>query len=119
MTGMHSPFSYQPRMPLNGLFNSLRLDADIVLSGLCAAVLQEPLDKGNVAAVVLVDLRGVPLAIAVGADALIPKGLFLFRNEVFVTLEKVVDRLCDVICKLSTDTMQSIIGRKWIIELFN
>ena len=42
-----------------------------------------------------------------------------FRNEVFTTLEKVVDRLCDTICNISTDTIRSISGRKWIIELFN
>ena len=42
-----------------------------------------------------------------------------FRNEVFTTLEKVVDRLCDVICKLSADTIRSITRRDWIIELFN
>ena len=42
-----------------------------------------------------------------------------FRNEVFTTLEKVVDRLCDTICNLSTDIIQSITCRKWIIEPFN
>jgi len=41
-----------------------------------------------------------------------------FRNEVFTTLEKVVDRLSDTICSLSTDVFHSITGRKWIIELF-
>lgn len=42
-----------------------------------------------------------------------------FRNEVFATLEKVVDRLCDTICSLSNQTISSITGRQWIIELFN
>lgn len=42
-----------------------------------------------------------------------------FRNEVFATLEKVVDRLCDSICSLSNQTISSITGRQWIIELFN
>ena len=42
-----------------------------------------------------------------------------FRNEIFATLEKVVDRLCDVINDLSADVIRSVTGRNWIIELFN
>ena len=42
-----------------------------------------------------------------------------FRNKVFATLEKVVDRLCDTICSLSKQVISSITGREWIIELFN
>ena len=42
-----------------------------------------------------------------------------FRNEVFTTLEKVVNRLCDTICSLTTDTIFSITRRKWIIKTFN
>ena len=42
-----------------------------------------------------------------------------FRNEVFATLEKVVDRLCDTICTLTSDTIKSITGRSWIINCFN
>ena len=57
-------------MILNRLFNSLWLDADVTLCGGSTAVLQEPLDKGNVIAVRLVDLRCVPLAKTVGADSL-------------------------------------------------
>jgi len=38
-----------------------------------------------------------------------------FRNEVFQTLEKVIDRLCDTICSLSTQTIKSITHRDWII----
>ena len=34
-----------------------------------------------------------------------------FRNEVFATLEKVVDRLCDTICSLTPNTIFSITGR--------
>ena len=34
-------------------------------------MLQEPLDEGDVKAVILVNLRGVPFAEAVGADALV------------------------------------------------
>ena len=42
-----------------------------------------------------------------------------FRNEVFATLEKVVDRLCDIICTLTSDTIKSITRRSWIINCFN
>ena len=64
-------FSYQLRMSFNRLLDPLRFDADVALRDGCAAVLQQTLDKGNVEAVVLVNLRGVPLAEAVSADALI------------------------------------------------
>jgi len=42
-----------------------------------------------------------------------------FRNEIFQTLEKVIDRLCDTICSLSNDTVKSITGRNWIVRCFN
>ncbi len=42
-----------------------------------------------------------------------------FKNEVFSTLEKVVDRLCDVICSLSPTVIHSITGRDWIIKCFS
>lgn len=41
-----------------------------------------------------------------------------FKNEVFQTLEKVVDRLCEAICSLSTSTVKSITARDWILECF-
>ena len=41
-----------------------------------------------------------------------------FRNEIFFSLEKVVDRLCDTICRLSPDLIRSITGRDWIIATF-
>ena len=41
-----------------------------------------------------------------------------FKNEIFQTLEKVVDRLCSVINSLSLDTIKSITGRDWIIRCF-
>ena len=49
------------------------------------------------------------------------KGLRItgFRNEVFATLEKVVDQHCDTICTLTSDTIKSITGRSWIINCFN
>ena len=42
-----------------------------------------------------------------------------FRNEVFQTLEHVIDRLCNTICSSSHSVVQSITGRDWIIECFN
>ena len=42
-----------------------------------------------------------------------------FRNEVFATLDKVVDRLCSVISSLSYDTIRSITCRSWILSCFN
>ena len=40
-----------------------------------------------------------------------------FRNEIFISLEKVIDRLCFTICSLSNSTIMSITGRNWIISL--
>ena len=42
-----------------------------------------------------------------------------FRNQVFATLDKVVDRLCETICSLTTDTIHCITARDWIIKCFN
>ena len=47
-------------------------------------------------------------------DELREKG---FKNEVFSSLSKVVDRLCDVICNLSAENIMSITGRDWIISI--
>lgn len=41
-----------------------------------------------------------------------------FKNEIFSTLEKVVDRLAETICKLTKETIQSITGRRWILNCF-
>ena len=41
-----------------------------------------------------------------------------FKNEVFKSLQKVVDRLCDTICSLSNETIKSITGRDWILFCF-
>jgi len=41
-----------------------------------------------------------------------------FKNEVFPTLEKVVDRLCVTIDSLTHETVRSITGRKWILSMF-
>lgn len=42
-----------------------------------------------------------------------------FRNEIFQTLDKVIDRLCKTICSLSSDTIKSITSRDWIVSIFN
>ena len=41
-----------------------------------------------------------------------------FKNELFQTLEKVINRLCDVICSISAETIKSITGRDWILSIF-
>jgi putative transposase len=41
-----------------------------------------------------------------------------FRNEVFHSLDAVVDRLCDTICSLDNPLVKSITGRCWIINCF-
>lgn len=41
-----------------------------------------------------------------------------FKNEIFSTLEKVVDRLSDTINNLSPDVIKSITGRDWILSIF-
>ena len=40
-----------------------------------------------------------------------------FRNEIFQTLDKVIDRLCDTICSLSKHTIKSITAREWILGM--
>jgi putative transposase len=40
-----------------------------------------------------------------------------FKNEIFQTLDKVVDRLCETICSLTNDTVKSITGRHWLLSL--
>lgn len=42
-----------------------------------------------------------------------------FRNEVFTSLAKVMDRLCDTICTLTKQTISSITGRDWVTRPFN
>lgn len=39
-----------------------------------------------------------------------------FRNEIFQTLDKVVERLCDTICSLLPDIVISISRRNWILS---
>jgi len=41
-----------------------------------------------------------------------------FRNEIFASLDKVVDRLCETICSLSEDVVRSITGRYWLLQYF-
>ena len=40
-----------------------------------------------------------------------------FRNEIFKTLDKVIDRLCDTICGLTNESIKSIAGRDWIVSV--
>jgi putative transposase len=40
-----------------------------------------------------------------------------FKNELFATLEKVVDRLCDVIRSFSPHDLFKITGRDWILNI--
>ena len=42
-----------------------------------------------------------------------------FKNEVFNTLADVVDQLCETICNLTEEMVQSITGRDWIIQCFS
>ena len=42
-----------------------------------------------------------------------------FKNEIFRTLNKVVERLCATICGLSPNTIMSITARDWIVKVFN
>ena len=37
-----------------------------------------------------------------------------FKNEVFITLKDVIDRLCDTINLLTKDMVKSITHRNWI-----
>lgn len=41
-----------------------------------------------------------------------------FRNEIFDSLDKVMDRLCDTINLLSNSTIKSITARDWILQSF-
>ena len=42
-----------------------------------------------------------------------------FCNEIFQTLDKVIDRLCETICSLSCDVIRSITARDWIVKCFD
>ena len=41
-----------------------------------------------------------------------------FRNEIFTSLDQVVERLCVTIRSLSPETIRSITGRNWILQCF-
>lgn len=41
-----------------------------------------------------------------------------FRNEIFVTLEQVIKRLCKTIRSLTKNTIKSITARSWILSCF-
>jgi putative transposase len=40
-----------------------------------------------------------------------------FKNEMFQTLDKVADRLCDTVNSLSDEIVKSITGRDWILSI--
>ena len=61
----------QSQMPFDGLFDLLLLDSDITLGHGGGGMLQELLDQGDVVVAVLVNLCGIELPEAVGADPLI------------------------------------------------
>ena len=42
-----------------------------------------------------------------------------FKNEVFSTLNKVIERLCDTINSITNEVIQSITCRNWILRCFN
>jgi putative transposase len=39
------------------------------------------------------------------------------KNEIFKTLENVIDRLCETIVDLTVETIKSITGRDWILSI--
>ena len=41
-----------------------------------------------------------------------------FQNEIFDSLEAVVDKLCLIIKELPATVIKSITGRKWILSIF-
>jgi putative transposase len=42
-----------------------------------------------------------------------------FKNYLFSTLDKVVDRLCDSIISITNEIVKSVCGREWIVSMFN
>ena len=42
-----------------------------------------------------------------------------FGNEIFSSLDKVVDRLCETIRSLTADIIKSVTARSWILSCFN
>ena len=65
------PALQQPCMTFYCPLYPLRLNADVPLSHSCGTVLQEPLNKSNVIAVIFVNLRCVPFTEAVSAYSVI------------------------------------------------
>ena len=42
-----------------------------------------------------------------------------FCSEVFASLAKVMDRLCDTVCALTNQTVSGVTGGDWILKCFN
>ncbi len=76
-------FLYQLSVSLDCFLNPLGFNPYISLCYRCAAVLQEPLHKGNVIAVVAVDLCCVPFSETVSADVLIAQ-VVTYRRELLL-----------------------------------
>ncbi len=78
-------------MLLYGLFDSLWLNTDVALCNGCTAVLQKPLDKGNVITTVFIDFSGIPLPEAMGANPIVTQvvanGVKLFLHGSFCNRE--------------------------------
>ena len=41
-----------------------------------------------------------------------------FKNKIFSSLEKVIDKLCDTITSFTKEDFKRITGRQWILQLF-
>ena len=71
-------------MSFNRLFNPLLLNADIALRDRGAAMLQKPLHKGNIKAVIFINLCCIPFAETVRADTVIAQ---IFTNKLYLLLD--------------------------------
>ena len=58
-------------MTQDSVLDLFRLDSDVPLGGCCVSVLQKVLHQGNVAIVILIDLRGIEFPEAMGTNTLI------------------------------------------------
>ena len=72
-------------MPLYRCFQFLSLDAYIPLCDRRTAVLQQLLNKSDIVPIVLVNLRGIELPKAMGADTLIPQ-ILTYDAQLFLDL---------------------------------
>lgn len=96
-------------MVFNGIFQFLRLDANIVLGHSSAAVLQQLLKQRYIVAAVLIDLRGIELPKAVGADThdtkIVADGLQMLLNGPFRYRKKTLRTANAVIQTVAADEL--------------